>query len=229
MTHPQEPAARPQAREQVPRSTDLPAQAEPRLGVFDGRTALLIGEAVQSVAVGAGEEPRGYWPALLPESRPQRTLLLGLGGGTVVSLLRGRFRGDPLDIVGVDDDSRVLRLAGPAFGLAQEGLTIVQADAAAYLATCIQQERRFDYVIVDLFRDGAVPDAVCGRRMLGLLAGVLLPSGTLAINLNRGQRRVAQLRRLGRRFIADLLTGTGMNLVVHAHARPRRSYRRHTA
>jgi len=70
------------------------AGAGPVLGRYDGRTALLIDGVVQSLDPGDGtEDVNGYWPALIPEYRPERTLLLGLGGGTVARLLLRRFGG----------------------------------------------------------------------------------------------------------------------------------------
>jgi spermidine synthase len=193
---------------------------------FEGREALLLGGAVQSVTVDDETEPSGYWPALLPNERPRRTLLLGLGGGTVVRLLQRRFPGEPLAVTGVDDDPRVLMIARERFGLDLPGLTVVQADALAYLERCRAGGERFDLVVVDLFRDGAVPEVVCSRRFLGLVAAALAVDGMMTINLNRGERRVAQLRRLGRRFVLHRLVATGMNLVVHARPRERRQYRR---
>ncbi len=198
---------------------------EPTVGLFEGREALLLGGAVQSVAVDGDAEPPGYWPALLPDERPGRTLVLGLGGGTVVRLLQRRFPdGPPLVVVGVDDDSRVLRLAQERFGLDLPGLTVVQADAMAYLVQCRASGERFDIVNVDLFRDGAVPDLVCSRRFLAQVAAVLAEGGGTAINLNRGERRIAQLRRLGRLFVPQRFVATGMNLVVHARPRRHRRY-----
>ncbi len=195
----------------------------PALGALDGHTALLLDGAVQSLALEDGEEPAGYWPALLPERRPGRTLLLGLGGGTVVRLLQRRFAGGPaLEIVGVDDDPRVLAIARQQFGIDRLGITVVQVDAADFLRQCRERGDRFDLVIVDLFRDGAVPSFVCGRSFLAGVAAVLVPDGLLSINLNRGERRTAQLRRLSRLFLSERLIGTGMNLVVHARAKQRR-------
>jgi spermidine synthase len=198
------------------------------LGRYDSRTALLIDGVVQSLDPGDGtEDVNGYWPALIPEYRPEHTLLLGLGGGTVARLLLRRFaRQGSMTITGVDDDPRVLELARNAFGLDWPGLTPVQADALDYLRECRDRGECFDLVVVDLFRYGAVPDIVCSRRFLGCVADVLERDGLLTINLNRGPRRLSQLRRLALRFAPERLIATGMNLVVHARPHPKRRYRR---
>jgi spermidine synthase len=198
------------------------------LGSHEGRTALLLGGVVQSVAVAPGApEPEGYWRWLLPPERPRRVLVLGLGGGTVVRLLTLRFPGQPVEVVGVDDDPAVLELARKAFGLDLSGLRVVQEDAAVALRALALADDRFDLVIVDLFRCGSVPDLVCSRRFLSDLRRVLTPDGLLAANLNRGPGRAAQIRRLSRVFVPERAVGTGMNLVVHARPRPRRRYKTH--
>jgi spermidine synthase len=195
----------------------MPSSA-PVLGRHDGRAALLLDGTVQSVAVPEDEEElRGYWPALVPDVRPKRVLVLGLGGGTVVRVLLRRFAdGELSEIVGVDDDPRVLALARQAFGLDLLGLRVVLADAWSYARDGAARGERFDLVIVDLFRDGAIPGFVCSRRFLGPVATILAPRGLLTINLNRGPERVAQLRLLMRVFEPERFIATGMNLVVHA-------------
>src|SRR6476660_2731631 len=95
----------------------------PRLGEDEGRLALFVDGVVQSVAA-EGREVEGYWAALLPSVRPRRALVLGLGGGTVVHLLRRRF--GELAVVGVDDDGEVLALARAELGLEQPGLAVVE-------------------------------------------------------------------------------------------------------
>lgn len=201
-------------------------RSEPALGSHDGRAALLLDGAVQSVAVPPdGGEPRGYWPALLPDARPERALVLGLGGGTVVRLLGRRFTPPPA-VTGVDDDPRILALARQAFGLDLPGLDVVQDDARRCLPAAAARGERFDLVVIDLFRDGAVPGFVVGRRFLRAVSAVLAPGGLLTINFSRGRGHRERLRRLARHFVPERLSATGMNLVVHARPRPLRRYRR---
>src|SRR3954470_16900915 len=96
-----------------------------RLGEDDGRPVLLVDGTVQSVLA---DDPSGYWSLMVPDVRPSRALLLGLGGGTIARLLADRF--GALPIVGVDEDADVI-------GFAQEllrdlsDLDIVQADGFA--------------------------------------------------------------------------------------------------
>jgi len=83
---------------------------------------------------------------LLPRTRPRRVLLLGLAAGSVARAIRAL---DPeAEIVGVDLDREVLRLARRHFGLNRLRLEVVVGDALEYLRT---ERRGFDLIVEDLF------------------------------------------------------------------------------
>ena len=83
---------------------------------------------------------------LLPKTRPRRVLLLGLAAGSVGRALRAL---DPdAEIVGVELDREVLRLARRHFGLDDLGIELVVGDALEYLR---RERRRFDLIVEDLF------------------------------------------------------------------------------
>src|SRR5947207_4445624 len=103
------------AGNQMPRHES--AGREIRIGEDEGQTALLVDGVVQSVLVSDGPLGPGYWPHMLPEVRPTRALVLGLGGGTICRLILRQF--GQVEIVGVECDARVLRLARSAFGVEQ--------------------------------------------------------------------------------------------------------------
>jgi spermidine synthase len=198
---------------------DGPAPGEPgaRVEVVDdgGRPALAIDGAIQSVGLDAGGAAGGYWAAMLPDRTPRDALLLGLGGGTIAHLLVSAF--GPLPIVGVDDDPAVLALGRAAFGLDLPNLEVVLADAFGYVAEC---RRSFDFVCVDLYRDGHIPARVCAPRFLADVERVLRPDGTLTLNLARDRLAGDRLRRIERRFAVVKRILVGFNLVVHCVRRP---------
>lgn len=83
---------------------------------------------------------------LLPRNRPRRVLVLGLAAGSVGRALRAL---DPdAEIVGVERDREVLRLARRHFGLDDLHAELVIGDALEYLR---RERRRFDLVVEDLF------------------------------------------------------------------------------
>lgn len=189
-----------------------PPPARPRVELIDddGRLALAIDGAVQSIAVAAGGPPGGYWGAMLPEAPPRDALLLGLGGGTIAQLLVRAF--GPLPLVGVDDDPAVLALGREALGLDLPNLEIVVDDAFTYAAGC---RRRFDLVCVDLYRDGAIPARVCAPGFLRAVRALLRPGGTATFNLARDRAAGNRLRQLARVFLVTRRVLVGFNLVVH--------------
>jgi SAM-dependent methyltransferase len=119
---------------------------------------------------------------LLPPERPHRVLLLGLAAGSVARAVRAL---DPeAEIVGVERDREVLRLARRHFGLDRLRLELVVGDALAYLRT---ERRLFDLVVEDLFvgpsRTVRKPDWLLGEgyRLIRkrLRAGGFVVSNTI--------------------------------------------------
>jgi hypothetical protein len=85
-------------------------------------------------------------PIVLLPRRPRRVLLLGLGGGSVGRALRAL---DPrAEIVGVENNADVLRLAREHLELDRLSLELIAGDALEYLR---RERRRFDLIVEDLF------------------------------------------------------------------------------
>lgn len=81
---------------------------------------------------------------------PTSALLLGLGGGSVVRILREELR-LPCPITAIELDLAMIAAAHRHFGLGQvNGLQVIQGDA---LVQCHALRERFDLVVVDLFDD----------------------------------------------------------------------------
>lgn len=183
-----------------------------RIGEDEGRRALLVEGVVQSVAV--DDAVGGYWAELLPEARPRRALVLGLGGGTIVHLLRRRF--GPVATVAVEVDPEVLALARAEFGLDWPELEVRLADAFTFVAECRQ---RFDYVCVDLYRGDRPERGVLGRPFLRGLKALANPGAEIAINLFLDRRAVTAVRRIARVLAVRTTRRVGKNVVVRAGVR----------
>ena len=189
---------------------------EPRVRVEEdeGQRALLVDGVVQSVAVEGPHLGPGYWPSMLPDVRPRRALLLGLGGGTIAHLLARRF--GPVPMVGVEADPDVLALARAEFALDLPSLTVVEGDALAYVATCAE---RFDYVCVDLYRGAELERGVLARPVLRAIKRLLLPGGVAVFNLFRDRRTARRLYRLQQVFPWAEAETISKNVVVRCPAR----------
>jgi spermidine synthase len=169
-------------------------QVAPRAG---GGLALEVNGVVQSVTVGdRGPDDAGYWGLMIPPERPKRALLLGLGGGTVASLLARVYPG--CEIVGVEREASVLATARAELGLDEiPGLRVVEADAFVWAGERARSEPRiYDYIALDLYVGGRLAVGTLGTLFLGEIAALLAPHGTLAVNLTTTMRLPEQIQRL---------------------------------
>jgi spermidine synthase len=117
---------------------------------------------------------------LLPRDRPRRVLLLGLAAGSVGRAVRAL---DPeAEIVGVELDREVVRLARRHFDLDRLGIELVLGDALDFLR---RERRRFDLIVEDLFlgpsRSVRKPDWLLGEGYR-LIRKRLRPGGYVVSN-----------------------------------------------
>jgi spermidine synthase len=152
---------------------------------------------------------------MVPNVRPHRALLLGLGAGTIARLLHARFGDVPM--IGVDEDADVV-------GFAREllrdlpSLEIVQGDAFEYVTAAAAGGERFDYVAIDLYRGDQLVHGVVGKPFLRGLKTLLEPRGLAVFNLFYERRVDDRIRRIGRVLTATDRRYAGKNLVLWTRA-----------
>ena len=185
-----------------------------RLVRQEGRRAIAVDDVVQSIEVRVGEVTPGYWPQMLPPRVGGRALLLGFGGGTVAHLLLTLSR--EVEVLAVDDDATVLALARrePRFRIEDPRLTLEEGDAFALARRLEEAGRRFDHVVVDLYRGKELVRAALARPFLRRVNGLLAPRGTAAFNLPRDRRTARRLRRVGQHLRLVETRLVGLNCVV---------------
>ncbi len=151
----------------------------------DGTRLLLVNEglAVQSSwTLGNRLSGTSYDAFVLLDAAKDgglRSLLdLGLAGGTIVHAFRTQK--PDVAITGVEIDPAILELALRHFDLAGENLTVVEDDARAYLA---RSRRRFDALVVDVFRGPHVPFHCATREFFELAESRLEPGGAVMMNI----------------------------------------------
>jgi spermidine synthase len=167
---------------------------------------------VQSVLA---DDPTGYWSRMVPDARPARALLLGLGAGTVVRLLHQRFGDVPT--VGVENDLAVVDFARELLR-DLPSLEIVHADAFAYAEEAAVRGERFDFAAVDLYSGDRLVHGVVGRPFLRALRTILEPRGLAVFNLFHERRVADRVRRIGRVFRILDRQVVGKNLVLRCRA-----------
>jgi spermidine synthase len=170
------------------------AKPRVRLEDSDGARSLVVDETFASFYRPGELATRCVWDAIaapllfLPPKRRRRILILGLGGGSVARLARAIA--PEAEIVGVELDAEVVRLARAHFDLDRLGLRVELADARTWLesqARAGARAGRFDAVLEDVFigRGDAVrkPDWIpepAHAQAAGLLArGGVFVSNTL--------------------------------------------------
>lgn len=191
------------------------ARATPFVTIEAGRKVLRVGGVIQSVSVDE-TYARDIWDAMLPRERPENALILGLGGGTIASLMTQRWGQIP--IVGVERDAAVAWLARHEFGLAAlPNVEVMVADAFEFTRTC---QRQFDAICVDLYVAGRMSHGVLGGAFLRDIERLLTPEGIATVNLWRGPYLTDQLHRLGRHLSIREVTEVEENVVVTCGRRP---------
>jgi spermidine synthase len=144
-------------------------------------------------------------PVLLLPRRPgRRVLLLGLGGGSAARAIRALDPDPDLEIVGVERDTDVLRMAKLHFGMDHLGVEVVADDAFRYLR---EERRRFDLVIDDLFVGSQrtirkPPEMV--QAGYALVRRRLRPGGILVANTIHETAQVARALRLPRERLVSI-------------------------
>lgn len=128
----------------------------------------------------------GIWDLLVvpaffrPPGRIRRVLLLGVGGGSAIHLLR-RFVG-PIEIIGIELSKTHLQIARQFFGIKKHMATLHHADAVQWLRD--YDGPPFDFIIDDLFgnEDDVERAVTIDRPWCNTLLSHLNKNGTLVIN-----------------------------------------------
>ena len=175
----------------------------------EGRRALIIDGAVQSVAPEDGHRGSGYWAAMIPNVRPKRALILGLGAGTVAHLLTRRF--GPVPIVAVDDDAETVAVARDEFDLNLDNLQIIIGDAFEFVDTC---QDRFDLIFVDLYHGSRPAPGMVSRPFLDGLLRIRERHGQVIYNLYSAYLNEKRLARLRATFRSVEVVAAASNRIV---------------
>lgn len=130
---------------------------------------------------------RGMFASYLYQPRPQRVLIVGLGGGAMVRFLT--HHEPQVQIDAVEIDPAVVRLAGDYFGVRSGGnVRVHTADAVAFVESTSD---RYDLILMDAFLRPSsdtdatgVPTVLKTLAFLGRLKQALAPGGVVAFNVN---------------------------------------------
>lgn len=114
---------------------------------------------------------------------PQRILVLGLGGGSLVKFLLQHY--PDARLVAVEYRSGIPPVAREFFGLPDdERLQLIQADACDHVCQAIAcNTDPFDHIYIDAFDQEGLSPSINQAAFFAACSQLLHPSGSLAINL----------------------------------------------
>ncbi len=116
---------------------------------------------------------------LVPE--PERILIIGLGGGTIPTVLAGLYPDATIDVVEIDP--AVIAVARKYFNFRETNNMIVHAqDARVYIKRAGLKAPRFDLIILDAFTGDYIPEHLMTMDFLRETRALLTPKGVLVAN-----------------------------------------------
>jgi spermidine synthase len=112
--------------------------------------------------------------------KPKNILLLGLGCGSIPTILLDELKTD-CKITAIDHDKTMLQIANDHFNIHRfKNLDIHICDALKYVDEC---ESNFDLIIVDLFYDDQVPEKFLEINFIQKVSALLNIKGLLIFNM----------------------------------------------
>lgn len=126
---------------------------------------------------------RAMLAGLLLCDEPQRVLLLGLGGGSLVRFLHHHFPELQIDVVELRP--AVVEIAHQWFGLPQdERITIHIDDASAFMrGRSVELHGNYDLILVDVFDAVGIAPGVGSGHFFAMCRERLCRTGVVSINL----------------------------------------------
>ena len=118
---------------------------------------------------------------LLVNPDPKRILMLGLGGGSIATVLGEMYPEAELDLVEIDE--AVVRVAEDYFNFeATDKMNVVVADGRVFVKRAILQKKSYDFIILDAFTGDYIPEHLMTIEFLEELKSILDDDGVLIAN-----------------------------------------------
>lgn len=106
-------------------------------------------------------------------------LILGVGGGSVISTLQKEFDFHG-EIIGVELDEKTIEIANQYFGLNTfENTEIIIEDASLFVK---KTNRKFDLIIIDIFQDKIMPDFLFEDDFINTISKIVTKNGSVLFN-----------------------------------------------
>jgi spermidine synthase len=150
----------------------------------DRRLELNEGQAVHSLRRIGSALTGDYWdeflvlPFAVSARPPGRVAILGNAAGTTATALGRFFPRTTVDAVEIDPE--LTRIGRRYFGLRNRRMRVFHEDARPFLR---QTRRRYDAIVVDVYRQPYIPFYLATREFFSLAAERLRPGGSVIVNV----------------------------------------------
>lgn len=119
--------------------------------------------------------------SLLVNPKPERILIVGLGGGTMSNTLHQIFPN--ATITNVEIDPAVIKVAREYFGFFEnEHITSVVQDGRIFVKRAALKKKKYDWIILDAFNGDYIPEHLLTKEFLQETKQLLSSNGVLSAN-----------------------------------------------
>ena len=153
------------------------------------------------------------------QPRPERVLIIGLGGGSLVKYCHRNLPATQITAVEIDPD--VLALRSQFYVPADdERFTVIQADGADHVAQMADRGETTNAILVDAYDHTGIASAVIERSFIENAKRILGKNGIFVMNVvadtDDAKRYVETVRQVFEESVVVIVMQRGGNLVVFA-------------
>ena len=165
---------------------------------------------------------RMIFAGLLVNPEPSRGLMIGMGGGTISSVLTSIYPDLTLDLVEVDQ--AVVKVATDYFGFKKTHQVDVHVtDGRVFARRALRRKEQYDLIILDAFTGEYIPEHLMTVEFLENIKSLLTPSGVVIANTFSGSslyhHESATYSAVFGPFFSLKMRGTGNRVIVASTAK----------
>lgn len=124
---------------------------------------------------------RMTFAGLLVNPEPTRGLMIGMGGGTISTVLTSIYPDLTMDLVEVDQ--AVVNVATEYFGFRKtDQIDVHVADGRVFTRRALLKKKQYDLIILDAFTGEYIPEHLMTVEFLENIKNLLTPDGVLIAN-----------------------------------------------
>jgi spermidine synthase len=165
---------------------------------------------------------RMIFAGLLVNPEPSRGLMIGMGGGTISSVLTTIYPDLTLDLVEVDQ--AVVKVATDYFGFKKtHQIDVHVTDGRVFARRALRRKEQYDLIILDAFTGEYIPEHLMTVEFLENIKGLLTPGGVVIANTFSGSslyhHESATYSAVFGPFFSLKMRGTGNRVIVASTAK----------